>query len=179
MAETITYQRLGGDLIPEDLLDSFNRYQQVTRSWRKENNQWVLKDNPYVEDWDLDKKRNVTRELSDCAGHGGVVFGAFCGGKLVGFATLASRFFGSSARTLEMPMIEVSFEYRHHGIGRQLFALIADSAKRLGAAKLYISAHSSEESQAFYKAVGCTQAQEVNREIAENEPYDCQLEYVL
>ena len=45
--------------------------------------------------------------------------------------------------------------------------------------KLYISAHSSKESQAAYKAIGCVHAEEINQKLAEEEPCDVQLEYVL
>ena len=49
----------------------------------------------------------------------------------------------------------------------------------LGAKKLYISAHSSKESQEAYRRLGCIEAQEVNMEIAQNEPFDIQMEYQL
>ncbi|MBR0125205.1 MAG: hypothetical protein IJM03_07650 [Treponema sp.] len=52
-------------------------------------------------------------------------------------------------------------------------------AKEIGAKKLYISAHSSKESQAAYRRLGCTEAAEINQAIAENEPYDVQMEFVL
>ena len=54
-----------------------------------------------------------------------------------------------------------------------------EEAKRLGADKLYISAHSSKESQAAYKAIGCVHAKEINQKLAEEEPCDVQLEYIL
>ncbi len=41
---------------------------------------------------------------------------------------------------------------------------------------LYISAHSAVETQAFYKKMGCTEAQQYRQEHVEQEPYDCQLE---
>ena len=50
---------------------------------------------------------------------------------------------------------------------------------RQGAKKLYISAHSSKESQAAYKALGCVYATEIIPWIAEEEPYDVQMEYIL
>jgi len=65
------------------------------------------------------------------------------------------------------------------GIGKKLFSLICKKAKEMGAQKLYISAHSSEETQAFYKAVGCVEAVEYNVKLVEEEPCDCQLEYCL
>ena len=44
---------------------------------------------------------------------------------------------------------------------------------------LYISAHPSKESQAAYRSLGCVEAEEINKAIAENEPFDIQMEYVL
>ena len=58
-------------------------------------------------------------------------------------------------------------------------AFDGEEAKQSGADKMYISAHSSKESQAAYKALGCVHAIEINRKLAEEEPCDVQLEYVL
>ena len=49
-------------------------------------------------------------------------------------------------------------------------------AKQKGAKKLYISAHSAVESQAFYKSMGCVEAEVYNQKHVEDEPYDCQLD---
>ncbi len=49
----------------------------------------------------------------------------------------------------------------------------------MGADKLYISAHSSKESQAAYRALGCSFAEEINEKLAAAEPFDVQLEYRL
>lgn len=54
-----------------------------------------------------------------------------------------------------------------------------DKARIMGAQKLYISTHSLEESQLFYTKVGCIDAVEINKKLAEYEPYDRQMEYVL
>lgn len=45
--------------------------------------------------------------------------------------------------------------------------------------KLYISTHSSVESQAFYKAMGWIETKVYNQKHVEDELYDCQLECVL
>ncbi len=60
-----------------------------------------------------------------------------------------------------------------------LFMRAKEWAKENGANKLYISAHSAVESQLFYKAMGCTEAQVYNQEHVKAEPYDCQLECKL
>jgi hypothetical protein len=65
------------------------------------------------------------------------------------------------------------------GVGRKLFEKAAEVARGYGAKKLYISAHSSKESQAVYKALGCVHAEEIIPWIADEEPFDVQLEYVL
>ena len=57
--------------------------------------------------------------------------------------------------------------------------MACEEARRLGADKLYISAHSSKESQAAYRALGCTPAEEVNEGLAAAEPFDVQMEYRL
>lgn len=59
------------------------------------------------------------------------------------------------------------------------FYQACEEARRLGADKLHISAHSSKENQAAYKALGCVHAKEINPKLAEKEPCDVQLEYVL
>lgn len=65
------------------------------------------------------------------------------------------------------------------GVGRQLFTRLCAEARRIGAEKLYISAHSSRESQAAYRKLGCVHAEEIIPAIAQEEPWDVQLEYVL
>lgn len=75
--------------------------------------------------------------------------------------------------------MHVSNEYRHKGIGKKLFAFSVAAAKKLGAEKMYISTHSSQESQVFYRAMGCVHAEEIVPELVEAEPFDIQLEYVL
>jgi len=44
----------------------------------------------------------------------------------------------------------------------------------MGAQSLYISAHSSQESQAFYKVMGCAESVEYNTKLVDEEPCDCQ-----
>ncbi|AFQ45214.1 hypothetical protein [Desulfosporosinus meridiei] len=42
MMKSITYRKLGQEEIGLDLLDTFHRYQEVKRCWRKEGNQWIF-----------------------------------------------------------------------------------------------------------------------------------------
>ena len=52
-------------------------------------------------------------------------------------------------------------------------------ARELGASRLYISAHSAQETMAAYRALGCVEAEEINWTLAKKEPCDVQLEYRL
>ncbi len=176
--DTITYRRLSADEISDSFLDDYRRYQETKRCWFYEDGVPVLKDHFYVWDWDADKKRYMIGNLRVYA-RKNTAFGAFCGDRLAGFAALGDSFCGSQNQYLNMPSLQVSADFRHRGIGKRLFRLIADEAKAKGAEKLYISANNSEESQAFYRAVGCVGAKEVNKEQAEREPFDCQMECVL
>lgn len=65
---------------------------------------------------------------------------------------------------------------RRKGIGKTLFLLAKEWAKQKGSKKLYIYAHSAVESQAFYKSMGCVEAEVYNQKHVKDEPYDCQLE---
>ncbi len=52
-------------------------------------------------------------------------------------------------------------------------------AKKKGGKKLYISAHSAVETQAFYQMMGCVDAEEYDPHHVEAEPFDRQLECIL
>lgn len=82
-------------------------------------------------------------------------------------------------RYCDLSSIHVSEDMRNRGIGKSLFLAAKEWARKKGARKLYISAHSAVESQAFYQSMGCTEAEVYNQKHVEAEPYDCQLECVL
>lgn len=177
--EKITYVKLTTENFSANSLDDFIRHQEVKKSWRKINDVFVLVKNEYVEDWSLEKRREVAGEILSGISDGGVGFGAFCDGRVVGYVFLSERLFGSNYQYMEIKLFHVSEPFRRRGIGKELFKLICAEAKKTGAKKLYISAHPSEESQEAYRSLGCIDAMEVDKEIAENEPYDIQMECQL
>ena len=132
----------------------------------------------FTEDWDLLRLRAEAADILQAIAAGIPVAGAFDGDALVGFAQLGERL-GNRGQYIELVSYHVSAPYRGQGIGRRLFTAICDTARSLGAEKLYISAHSSRESQAAYRALGCVPAQEVDAMRAANEPCDVQMEYEL
>lgn len=60
-------------------------------------------------------------------------------------------------------------------IGRKLFEIGKQEALKAGAKELYISACSSEETIAFYRAMGAEITDKPIRQIAEDEPFDVQM----
>lgn len=177
--ETIIYKQLKDIEINIALFSSFNRYQDVKKCWRKENGEWILKEIAFTEQWDSDEYEYLVKCLQNTVNSGGAVFGAFHKEALIGFASVENEFFGSQKEYLQLSCIHTSYESRGMGIGKKLFSIACKKAKQMGAQKLYISTHSSEESQAFYKATGCVEAVEYNAKLVDAEPCDCQSEYCL
>lgn len=173
------YKKLMGNEITVDLFANFDRYQAVSKCWRKIEGQWVLKDIVFQEQWGKEKYKSLVKCLQHTVKAGGVVYGAFSERLLVGFASVENALFGSGKEYLELSRLHVSNECRGRGIGKELFFIMTKEAKENGAKKLYMSTHSSEETQAFYKNMGCVEAVEYNRELVRKEPCDCQLEYTL
>lgn len=175
----ITYREItAGELSPE-LLGRFRRHQDVKRCWRKIDGQWVLRNIAFTDDWDAADHRRVCGQLRDVLASGGAVWGAFADGWLKGFSSVDGRRIGSRGQYAVLAELHVSEELRGRGLGRRLFSLAAEEARRLGAEKLYISAMSAEESQAFYRAMGCVEALEYDPPHVEKEPCDVQMEYTL
>ena len=179
MSAEIYYQRLNADNFTGNSLDDFVRHQTVTECWRKIGGDWKLVPNVYEENWSPEQCREIAEDVVYHIELDQTGFGAFDGGRIIGFVTVSHCIFGAAARYVELVCFQISEEYRHQGIGRKLFSMACEEARRLGANKLYISAHSSKESQAAYRALGCTPAEEVNEELAAAEPFDVQMEYRL
>ena len=47
----ITYRRIEEEELCIKLFDRFIRHQVVTKCWRKEEGEWVIKDVPFIDDW--------------------------------------------------------------------------------------------------------------------------------
>lgn len=162
-----------------ELFNYFVRRQEVTRCYRKIDGEWVIKDDPFIDEWSEEEYQLLVDCLKNTIATGGVVYGAFVDGKLKGFTSVEPQLFGINKEYLDLSSIHVSQDMRGSGLGRKLFRLATDWAKNHGAKKLYISAHSAVETQEFYKAMGCVEAVEYNSKHVELEPCDCQLECIL
>ena len=175
----VQYRTLCAEEICRELFRDFIRHQIVTDCWRKEDGKWVIKKAPFVDDWTEKEYQILISCLKNTVLSGGLVCAAFCEGKLKGFVSAEAELFGGEEGYCDLSSIHVSADARGRGLGRALFQKAEEEGRRRGAEALYISAHSSVESQAFYKAMGCVEAREYQAFHVEKEPCDCQLERLL
>jgi len=175
----IKYRILQEQEIDRRLFHAFIRRQVVDQCLRRENGVWVVRSDPFIDDWTEENYQTLINCLRNTVHTGGFVYGAFSDGELKGFVSVENGLFGGENRYHDLSSLHVSEDMRRDGIGKALFLAAAEWAKKQGAKKLYISAHSAIESQAFYRAMGCVEAAEYNQKHVEAEPYDCQMEYVL
>ena len=150
-------------------LDLYNRKQDVNKVYRKIDGEYALVECKYTEDWDLNKKRSVAKQISS---DDHITYIALDNDKVIGFIGLLKQLNGPY---MILDMMQVSSEYRGQGIGRRLFEAGKAEAGKAGAEALYISACSSEETIAFYRAMGSKPASDPIKEIAEDEPFDIQM----
>lgn len=175
----IEYRNLIKDEINIELFSHFIRHQTVVKCWRKENGEWIIKDDPFIDDWNENDYQILVSCLKNTVITGGLVYAAFYNDVLKGFISVESKLFDEIQKYLDLSSIHVSEDMRNMGIGTALFLEAKKWAKEHGAKKLYISAHSAVESQLFYHKMGCVEATVYNQSHVEAEPYDCQLECKL
>lgn len=162
------------------MLNYFNRYQRVERDFQRRGEGYILEHNPHIEDWSEERKHKIiTHDFVQILCFGGWLLGAFDSNQLIGFSALSGDCIGLAPICFELKQLHVSYEYRNKGIGKRLFSMACQAARKRNAGKLYIIASSSEESQAFYRAMGCVEAKEVVPELFEQEPLDVHMEYML
>lgn len=159
-------------------LQDFEHNQTYNRMWEKSDGQWMLKETNVVRTWDEEKRLWIPQYLNQKLERGGFTLGAFAENKLVGFITLDGVFGGSKKQYLNLAMFFVEDRYQRQGIGRKLFEACVKRASDMGAEKLFISAIPSEETVAFYFAMGCRDAQEIIPEFVDT-PNDRYLEFKL
>lgn len=151
--------------------------QYIGRAWREVNGIRQLVDINYQETELPNGFENHLRNLQKTIETGGVAIGAFIDDRLSGYISVNREFFGSKWRYVLLDQLFISNESRSHGIGKTLFLKASEIAKGWGADKFYICAGSAEETIAFYMAIGCTTAKEINEELYQIDTRDYQLEY--
>ena len=109
----------------------------------------------------------------------GFALGAYLDNIMIGFVTLNKEIFGKTAKYVLLDQLFVSKSYRKLGIGKRLLEFSINKAKTWSVDKIYICAGSSEDTIAFYYAMGCHIATEINEVLSAEDPRDIQLEYAL
>lgn len=167
------------DELAPDIFHDFCRFQPVEKAWRKPHGQWEIQDVCYTDRWGNEKPQAMCDFLRGLLDGGGKAWGAFLDGKLKGFCAVKGPLIGSRGQYADLDKIYVSADCQGQGLGRELFQQAARFGRELGAEKLYISAHSAVGPMAFYKAMGCVEAEEYDPWHVEDEPSDVQMEYRL
>ena len=175
----IQYRNLVEEEIEVPLFAQFHRRQVVNRCLRNIDGAWCVREEPFIDEWSARDYQFLVACLKNTVRTGGLVCAAFCGRALKGFASVEGELFGTGREYLDLTSIHVSEDMRGCGIGKELFRHAAEWAGEHGAKKLYISSHSAVETQAFYAAMGCVDALELNEGHVNAEPFDRQLEYIL
>lgn len=123
--------------IDTNLFSSFIRRQIVEDWWYKADGQWIVKSDPFIDDWSEADYISLVQHLRNTIRMGGVVLGAFSDGKLKGFASVEGTLLGYGKQYEDLSKLHVSQDKRGVGIGRNLFMEAKEYAKKFGA-KNYI-----------------------------------------
>lgn len=170
------------DLIVEECqyINEMNPSQYIGKVWREVDGKRQLVEINYQDsDWPNGYEHHYNN-LKETILNRGSAIGAFdSNNRLLGFATVNREFFGQKYKYVLLDQLFITLEHRNKGIGKKLFMLCVDVARQWNADKIYICAGSAEETIAFYFAIGCKEAVEVNKKLYENDPRDYQLEFTL
>lgn len=113
----IKYKLLSEKDLTKELLDHFNRFQEVKNVWRIIDNKKALIEHPFVEQWSSEEKSNlITGHFTEYIKNGGCVFAAFYENHVIAFVSLPYDFFGSSNQYVDLAELYTSFEFRGLGI---------------------------------------------------------------
>lgn len=151
--------------------------QYIGRAWRELQGERQLVEINYHDPDFPNGYENHLATLVKTIHHGGFAFGVFDQDRLVGFCSVGNELFGEKSNYILLDQLFISKESRNKGIGKRLFLLSAKEAKKQGADRFYICAGSAEETIAFYFAIGCEEAKEINQALYENDTRDYQLEF--
>lgn len=69
----VQYRSLQLNEICREVFKDFIRHQNVTKCWRRENNEWVVKDVPFIDDWTEQDYNTLVSCLKNTVATGGFV----------------------------------------------------------------------------------------------------------
>lgn len=118
----VQYRTLRENEICRELFRGFIRHQAVTKCWRREKGEWVIREDPFIDDWTEADYRTLISCLKNTVATGGVVYGAFIAGTLKGFTSVEPDFMGKEGQYLDLSSIHVSEDARETGSGEPCFS---------------------------------------------------------
>ncbi len=102
MGNEYQYRRLDNTNFSGHSLDDFVRHQTVTECWRKINDDWRLVPNAFEENWSPEQCREIAEDVVQHISLDQTGFGAFDGGRIIGFAIVSHRIFGTASRYVQL-----------------------------------------------------------------------------
>jgi GNAT superfamily N-acetyltransferase len=135
--ENIVIKELKIEDIKNDFLINFNRYQEVKDYYIKNNGNWIIvnNENKFTITWDNKYKEHKTENIIKIIRENGFAIGAYENKQLIGFACLLNEMFGTKKQYIELKYIYISYGHRNKGIGKKLFLLCVEKAKKIGIKK--------------------------------------------
>ena len=100
--DKVEYRKLHVEEISRELFQDFIRHQKVTKCLRRQDGKWVVKDDPFIDDWSEEDYRTLVSCLKNTVTTGGFVYGAFAGGSLKAFASVEAEAFGREREYLDL-----------------------------------------------------------------------------
>jgi len=178
MKNNLNYQKLTRAEISK--FSQIDRTETINNIYYKRDGNLILEEEHHeVADWGFEEKQKRISELQDIFERGATFFGAFDENNLVGMSVLNHNPVNSGNSRLNLEGLWVSDNYRGMGIGKALFQLAIQEARKIGAKSLYVSATPSENTVRFYKKLGCRLAEPIDQHLYEKEPEDIHLELML
>lgn len=94
------YRVLKENEINRSLFACFIRRQIVDQCVRRDNGKWIVKSDPFIDDWSEEDYRVLINCLKNTVSTDGFVCGAFSDGKLKGFASVEKDFSGGKTNIM-------------------------------------------------------------------------------
>lgn len=165
----ITYRKLTDADLAADTFINFHHNQNWNRQWLKRENTWVLEDICGCRQWNTEKRIWISEYLNQQIQNGGCAIAAFNDAQIIAFACIDGKLRGHPVCYANLTMLFVDDRFQRLGIGKQLIGEIKNEASKIGADRLFISAIPSEDTVAFYFAVGCKDTEYIIPEFVDTE----------
>lgn len=100
----ISYKILHTKDMNRSFFDHFIRHQTVVKCWRREHGSWIIRDDPFTDDWSEDDYRQIISHLKSLLCSNGFVCGAFYQNTLKRFVSEDMRRMGIGRTLLDVWM---------------------------------------------------------------------------